>query len=222
MNQRLKKTIKKTPLYNVFDNIRWRISCSHNIRSRNKIIEEWEKKGSLLPPPSAYKHKTLLEYKNRFQLTSLVETGTFRGEMIYAMKDHFDLIQSIELYDVLFKRACRLFSNNPNIKLYLGDSSEKLAEILDELTVPCLFWLDAHYSGDGTAKGDIETPILREMELILSHTLKTHVILIDDAREFIKGLQDYPTLDQIEDLIKQYIQDYSFEVKNDIIRIFFD
>jgi hypothetical protein len=47
-----------------------------------------------------------------------------------------------------------------------------------------LFWLDGHFCGGVSAHGDKGTPILEELNLILSHRVKEHVILIDDARLF--------------------------------------
>lgn len=61
----------------------------------------------------------------------------------------------------------------------------------------CLFWLDAHYSGKGTAKGDKESSISHELDIIKTLKNKDHVILIDDAREFT-GKNDYPTLDEVK------------------------
>jgi hypothetical protein len=84
-----------------------------------------------------------------------------------------------------------------------------------------LFWLDAHYypnSGGTTAKGELETPIIKELHCILNHPVEGHVILIDDAREF-PGRNNYPTIAQLQDLIVKRHPNRAFEVKDDIIRI---
>jgi len=56
-----------------------------------------------------------------------------------------------------------------------------------------LFWLDGHYSGEGTACGDQVSPILQELDLIKAHPRRDHCILIDDSRLFT-GVDGYPTL----------------------------
>lgn len=98
-----------------------------------------------------------------------------------------------------------------------GDSGKILPEILASLNKPCLFWLDAHYSDGITAKGDVETPIVSELEAIFNHSIQSHVILIDDARCFI-GENDYPTIDWLREYILKQHLDWVFEVRDNIIR----
>ena len=83
---------------------------------------------------------------------------------------------------------------------------------------PCLFWLDGHYSEGITAKGQLNTPILAELNHILNHSIKDHVILIDDARCF-NGLDDYPTIDELKKIIVDKKPALQFSVADDIIRI---
>jgi hypothetical protein len=93
-----------------------------------------------------------------------------------------------------------------------------LAIQLKDVKEPCLFWLDAHYSGGSTAKGDFETPIMQELQCILGHQLaESHVVLIDDARCFV-GRNDYPALDELRQFILGIYAGWIFEVENDIIR----
>jgi hypothetical protein len=90
--------------------------------------------------------------------------------------------------------------------------------ILSSINEPILFWLDGHYSGGETAKGEANTPILKELEFILRHPIKNHVILIDDARCFI-GENDYPTLRELAVFVSGINNELNFTVENDIIRI---
>jgi len=83
---------------------------------------------------------------------------------------------------------------------------------------PCLFWLDAHYSGGVTAQADSETPIVEEIKVILEHSCSDHVMLIDDAREFTTN-KNYPTLEEIKQIIQQSRKKYQMVVDADIIRI---
>lgn len=181
-------------------------------------LRQWERNGKLVPSPHLIKQRTVREYAERFSLNTLIETGTYRGEMVSAMRRSFRQIFSIELDPVLFEQAQERFSSRPHITILQGDSNQILPEILTAINTPCLFWLDAHYSGGTTARGDLETPVIQELELILNHPVKTHVILIDDARCFV-GQNDYPKLDTLEAMLLKSRSGWIFEVKDDIIRI---
>src|SRR5207245_3027677 len=110
-------------------------------------------------------------------------------------------------------------AHDPHVGILNGDSGQLLSAILRELRAPALFWLDAHYSGDGTAKAAIETPILSELTSILSHAIRNHVVLIDDARLF-NGLNDYPSMREVTDIISSTRPDLDIHVGNDMIRIY--
>ena len=94
-----------------------------------------------------------------------------------------------------------------------------LPETLKRISEPCLFWLDAHYSGANTAKGDKFSPIMEEVLPILDHKVRNHVILIDDAREFT-GKDGYPEIVKFTQEVTQIRQDLKIVVELDIIRIF--
>jgi len=183
-----------------------------------KILRNWEKKGRPVPPPDLVKQKTVREYARKFSLDTLIETGTYLGDMVDATRDTFGRIFSIELDDALYERARKKFSKFHYISIVQGDSGEVLPVILADIEQPCLLWLDGHYSGGDTAKGRLETPILQELHYILAHDVERHVILIDDARLFT-GRNNYPTIEEIQELVFTRHPDWIFEVKYDIIRI---
>lgn len=139
--------------------------------------------------------------------------------MVYAVRDLFRKIYSIELDAELCEKAKSRFAKYKHITILEGDSSKVLPVILNQIKEPCLFWLDGHYSGNGTAKSVKETPISEEMDYISDHSTKKHVILIDDAREF-KGQNDYPALEQLRELVLAQDSGNVFEVRDDIIRIY--
>jgi len=187
--------------------------------TRKKVdVIKWNINGQPVPPPSLIKQKTLKKNGKKYNLRVLVETGTAGGDMIRAMKNNFDQIFSIELSTEFFERAKSNFKKYDHITLIKGNSGEKLAELLPKISEPILFWLDAHYSGEGTAKGDIETPIIKELTTIFSRNNKKDVILIDDARCF-DGTHDYPTIPQIEQLIHKNGDVFVLKIENDIIVI---
>jgi hypothetical protein len=207
MIQATKNILKKTPLY---DFIKY--------RRGERELQEWRENGKPFPPPHVLKQRVVREYARSFSLDTLVETGTYVGTMVDAMKTTFKEIFSIELDRSLYEAAREKFSGFQHIHIVQGDSGEVLPDIINHLTRPCLFWLDGHYSGGITSKGQLETPVSKELESILQHPLASHVILIDDARCFT-GQNDYPTIEELRDYLRRARPQWAFEVRDDIIRI---
>ena len=181
-------------------------------------IRAWERLGKPVPPPHSIKIQTILSHARKFQCATLVETGTYVGNTVEAVRNDFSRIFSIELDNGLFEKAKTKFSRDQHVEILQGDSAQILPRILNGIHRPALFWLDAHYSGAGTAKGGIETPILTELSLLLAHAIKNHIVLIDDARLF-NGLADYPSLRELTDMVSSGRPDLEVYVENDIIRI---
>lgn len=191
---------------------------AHLFVQGRKDIKKWTAEGCPVPPPHALKRKTISAYQRKFGLSTLVETGTFKGDMVYAMRRKFTKIISIELDSSLYAHSRKRLAGYPHIEVLLGDSAELLPVVLQSLKEPALFWLDGHYSGPGTGKGDAESPILLELEAVLRHKVTEHVVLIDDAREFV-GTRGYPTLDSLRDLVAKVSPGSKVEVVQDIVRI---
>jgi hypothetical protein len=181
-------------------------------------FERWQEAGKPVPAPHAVKRRIILAYARSFGAGTFIETGTYLGDMVWTVKDLFQTIFSIELSTDLSKRAQKRFRAEPKIEICQGDSCEVLPRILSRVSEPCLFWLDGHYSAGVTARGILETPIIQELETIFAHTVREHVILVDDARMF-DGSHDYPTLDVLRQLVDHHRPEFVFAVANDIIRI---
>jgi hypothetical protein len=181
---------------------------------------QWQKKGGLPPMPDLGKQRVVIEHLRSSSLETVIETGTYKGRMVYALIPYAKQIYSIELDKTHFRNACRRFAGYPNVHILQGQSGEVLPRVLKAIDAPCLFWLDAHYSGGSTAKGELETPIMQELECILSHTRANgHIILIDDARCFTGG-NDYPSMKKLKEYILTMSSNHTFEVRDDIIRIY--
>ncbi len=198
-----------------------RIHCSGAIwksRREERAVAAWRQAGKPVPPPEFVKRVTLAEFGAAFHIDTFIETGTLFGGSLYALKRHFKVLYSIELSPGLAMKARYRFRSTPHIHILQGDSGAVLPELLEKMTTPCLFWLDGHYSGGITAHSDLDTPILKELQSILDHPCKEHVILIDDARMF-NGTDDYPTIGTLRQLFVTQRPDYEFSVVNDSIRI---
>jgi hypothetical protein len=179
---------------------------------------EWLESGKPDPPPNIVKQMTIKEYANKYRLKVFIESGTYLGDMVYAVRGVFEKIYSIELDDNLYESAKAKFLKYSHMSILHGDSAKVMPKILEHIQDPCLFWLDGHYSAGITSKGEIATPILQELRHIFSHTVKDHVILIDDARLFI-GKNDYPNIQELRSFVLGQKHDREIEIKDDIIRI---
>ncbi|MGE5174946.1 MAG: hypothetical protein ACM3JJ_01115 [Hyphomicrobiales bacterium] len=169
-----------------------------------------------VPPPHVVKVRTVLDHARRFGIDTLVETGTFEGEMARKCAASFRRVETIELDPGLAAAAARKLARLPNVRVIRGDSAAALAAVVASLEAPAVFWLDAHYSGEGTAKGDTETPLLREIAAIATGRARGHVVLVDDAR--LLGTGDYPTADALRDALARLDPGGGFEIRDDIAR----
>src|SRR5688572_15711107 len=129
---------------------------------------EWERQGRPSPPPHIVKEELIRDYAKRFRTEVLIETGTYLGDMIHAMRKSFTRIFSFELDEKLAAQARERFAGDKHVEIIQGDSGKLLGDCLATINEPCLFWLDGHYSGGITAKGSLETPIKNELQFIFS------------------------------------------------------
>lgn len=188
-------------------------------KERRKF-RKWKAEGRPDPPPPLAKREMLMDYATRHGLRYFVETGTFKGDTVEAMRRHFDGVWSIELAPHFYQDAVRRFEGASNVKLLQGDSGKKMAEIVVQLQGPTLFWLDGHYSGGNTAQGDLKCPVWGELEAIFAGCAHPFVVLIDDARCFVnEGAEDYPAVGDIEKWVEGRRPDLGIEVAMDCIRI---
>jgi hypothetical protein len=177
----------------------------------------WKLRGEPIRSPHLLKQRTVRDYAQRYGLRVLVETGTYYGEMVAAMRNRFAAIYSVEFDSTLARRAAKKFSRRPHIHILEGDSQIKVPELLQSLKEPALFWLDAGYYGWAGLQGDKQR-LTSELEAILKDSRYQHVILMDDARG-LNGQNGSPTVPQLKQRIETEFPGRSVEVKYDILRI---
>ena len=106
-----------------------------------------------------------------------IETGSGSGAGIeQAINAGFKYIYSIELHKEPFDYCVNRFKDNPNVHLMYGDSGDIMDNLLSEINEPATFWLDGH--------DEDAYPIIKELQAIGRHFIKTHIIMIDDLRMF--------------------------------------
>ena len=205
------KFIRKTLLY---AQLRFWI----RMRMQNWVIAKWEKQGRPSPPPPVVKHQTIRDYAERFNLRVFVETGTYFGDTIAAVMRSFDKLYSIELSRDIYEIARKRFVRMDKVTIIHGDSGVEINKVINWLDQPALFWLDSHFSGGVTARGNTNTPVIEELKQILRSPIEGHVIIIDDAHSFGTD-PDYPSIEELCDLIRALQPGIKIEVENNMIRI---
>lgn len=138
-----------------------------------------------------------------------IETGTFGGDAIQlALDAGFKEVRSIEFDANLCKNAQERFSNNPNVKIYHGDSSINLSALIADIDEPVTFWLDAHIC-PAREDGGKNCPLIEELEQINQHPIKNHVILIDDMHCCNTELFDFMNQNDLITKILEINPDYN-------------
>lgn len=163
------------------------------------------------------KRLLLGRYAVQFGTKIFVETGTYKGDTVKSMlmTRSFKELWSVDVNPVRVAHSAKRFRSFPYIHCEQGNSAQWLPTILNDIHEPALFWLDAH-SSCKEAKGGEDSPVVAELKAIMGHSVKGHVILIDDARYYKGEIKDYPTIDELRSLVPAEL---TFEVKDDIIRI---
>lgn len=191
---------------------RWR--AAHERRR----FARWVAEGRPLPMPGSAKRETLRQVARRHGPRVFVETGTHRGDTVAALRAEFDRLVTIELEPAKVEAARIRFRGDPAIEVLEGDSAVVLPQVVAALAQPALFWLDGHYMGPGSGDATNHTPISAEIESVLRHPVRRHVVLIDDARLFV-GADGYPPLADLERSVKALRPDLTWSVEHDVIRL---
>jgi hypothetical protein len=202
----LRKFLRRTPFYGAYKTL-----------GHYPDYWYWKLRGEPIRSPHLLKQRTVRNYAQRYGLRVLVETGTYYGEMVAAMRDRFSEIYSVEFDSALARRAAKKFSRWPHVHILEGDSQKAVPEFLQSLEQPALFWLDAGYYGWAGLQGDKQR-LTSELDAILRHRIRRHVVLMDDARG-LNGQNGAPTVAQLKQRIEAEFPGRSIEVKYDILRI---
>jgi hypothetical protein len=198
---------------------RWRRLSMHPAikpLTERRIHAQWMMAGRPIPAPPIVKQRILRRYRDRYALDTLVETGTFTGETVEALRRSCVQIVSIELAPALHAACVQRFDGIANVRLLEGDSAALLPGIVAGLTAPALFWLDGHYTG-GDSAGDGHAPLMDEIAALLARPARGDVILIDDAR-CLTGHGGYPSVDAVYAAVRAARPRAEITLADDVIR----
>ena len=188
----------------IYNSLFFRNLKRKNLRMRAyKKLQAWAIEGFSLPPPHIVKQLYLLSLAKRHKLCTLIETGTYLGDMIFALEPYFSDISSIEIDKTLYSIAKTRSKNSKNITLHLGDSGCVLQKVITDIQKPSLIWLDGHYSGPGTGMANLSTPIIDELNAIRDFCRKKCLVVIDDLHCF-NGTGGYPSSEELTNIAQEY------------------
>jgi hypothetical protein len=161
-------------------------------------LGKWKKSQFAAPSPHCVKRTRLIA--NGLPNATWVETGTYLGDTTFELAKQGGFVITIEPDQVLYAKAVQRFRNHQNVRLINKTSEEALPELVPTLSGNIVFWLDGHYSGGVTHKGDLDTPIREELDSISKSLSKFEsvVVAVDDVRCFNPEnpiWQQYPSLD---------------------------
>jgi hypothetical protein len=154
-----------------------------------------------LPAPQRVKTRVL--QRNAFIEGNWIETGTYLGDTTRFLAKTFPnlIVTSLEPDFTLFSFNKSRLSKFHNIKLVNSTSENSLSDLVSNETGTLNFWLDGHFSGDITFKGQIYSPILEELNIIERNISRLKVcVFIDDIRDFTGDEQTgYPSKNKLVD-----------------------
>lgn len=113
--------------------------------------------------------------KREYNIDTVVETGTFRGNTTILFSFLFDDVHTIEVSPKYYDIALEKLKEFSNVHTYLGSSEKVLKDILPQLQdKTILFYLDAHWNKFW--------PLLDEIEEITKTHKDNCIIVVDDAK----------------------------------------
>lgn len=154
------------------------------------------------------------EIIKRFNIKTIVETGTYTGVTTKWFAENSEKVYTIEIDESVYNYATDN-NNHVNIEFYLGSSEEHLPTILEKINKDefILFYLDAHSK---------ECPIKKELEIIGKYFKDNCIIIIDDFKVPNRPFQFdiYENFDLnfilIEDSLNHVFTNYNFFYPNDV------
>ena len=152
------------------------------------------------PVPQFVKEKILL--KHAIQSALWLETGTYIGTTTKFLSRIGKKVITLEPSEFYYSKAKSDLDDLKNVTCIFGGSEEHFDQLCSDLYEPVNFWLDGHYSGGKTFKGELECPVLTELESIQ--------ILIGRESKFVVFIDDFScfkdsSLDEGDYPLKSYL-----------------
>jgi hypothetical protein len=146
----------------------------------------WRMRGFSAPSPQFVKINVLK--RNGIADGTWVETGTYLGDTTKYLATNFqqNKVITLEPDERIYRFTAYRLRKFKNVEFINGSSELEFDNVLSKLQGSVNFWLDGHFSGDITFKGNLLSPVIKELEIIQKHITKVKkvCVLIDDVRDF--------------------------------------
>jgi len=158
----------------------------------------------------------MTEIQSKKDVSTFIETGTYKGVTTEWAANEFNHVKSIELSDELHKDSSERLNKYGNIDLIQGDAVEELSRILPEISEPSIFYLDAHIGRTKKTDADFnkkECPLIPTLEVIGEHS-DDHYLFIDDASNFTTprtpplSNEEWPDIQDIFQILEEVNSEY--------------
>ncbi len=118
-----------------------------------------------------------------YQITTVIETGTFQGKTTAFFGQHFQEVHTIDISPTYYNQSKQALSSFSNIHFHFGSSDKVLAQLLPSMKDRfILFYLDAHWNEFW--------PLRDEIEQISKTHRNNCIIVVDDVK--VPGRTDVP------------------------------
>jgi hypothetical protein len=166
----------------------------------------------------------VLLIREHFSIEVFVETGTYKGKTSMWAAGLFREVYTIENSEELFNLSSKILSKYKNVHSLFGNSASQLKNVVDQIDHPCVFWLDAHWCGGDTYGSDDPCPLLDEIRII-KESVHKHILIIDDARFFLKPPPEpqnsglWPGLKELTALLNEDEEYFTFTAEDVIVSL---
>jgi len=118
-----------------------------------------------------------------------IETGTYNGDNLSRRLNSYDKLYSIEINPEFQANNIQKYESIDKVNLFVGDSATILPRLLNDISEPCVIYLDAHYSGKKFSFEIPPMPLIHEIESISEFKFNS-ITVIDDIRLLGKKSQE--------------------------------
>ena len=124
------------------------------------------------------------QYEHYREIEYFVETGTYKGDTVISLSNHFKELYTMEIVPELFNSSKNRADKAgiENIRFLQGDSVQLLSNLPEHINKGAVFFLDAHQSGQDTSNNGMHVPLLEELDVILRRNLDPSLFVFDDTR----------------------------------------
>ena len=176
--------------------------------------------GQVSTPHSLMKLTLLNHLRKRTGSQELIEVGTYRGVTAARCSKSFAKVYTIELSKELHEQAKAYLAPFTNVTALQGDGMDHLKSLFETANLQkAVVFLDGHFSGGDTAKGEVPEPGVEELKLLAKHKSKIGAIMIDDFRSF--GTEPgFPSKTELINAIESDFKDFDFTVHFDQVLLY--